>query len=88
MTQSETLEKTSYHQDKESKKLDRQRKRKLEEIESRIEELEEQIQDYEDELCKPEVFQDHEKVLEINLKNEKAKSELEQLMEDWAEIAE
>jgi ATP-binding cassette, subfamily F, member 3 len=88
VTQSETLEKTSYHQDKESKKLDRQRKRKLEEIESRIEELEEQIQDYEDELCKPEVFQDHEKVLEINLKNEKAKSELEQLMEDWAEIAE
>ncbi|WP_342429223.1 ABC-F family ATP-binding cassette domain-containing protein [Neobacillus sp. FSL H8-0543] len=88
MTQTETLEKNSYHQDKESKKLERQRKRKLEEIELRIEELEEQIQEYDDELCKPEVFQDHEKVLEINLKNEKAKNELEHLMEEWAEIAE
>jgi ATP-binding cassette, subfamily F, member 3 len=88
VTQAEAFEKTSYHQEKESKKLERQRKRKLEEIELRIEELEEQIQVYEDELCKPEVFQDHEKVLEINLKNEKAKSELEQLMEEWAEIAE
>jgi ATP-binding cassette, subfamily F, member 3 len=88
VAQSETFEKTTYHQDKESKKLERQRKRKLEEIELRIEELEEFIQAYEDELCKPEVFQDHEKVLEINLKNEKAKNELEQLMEEWAEIAE
>jgi len=85
---SETVEKTSYHQDKESKKLERQRKRKLEEIEGRIEELEEQIQLHEEELCKPEVFQDHEKVLEINLKNEKAKAELEELMEAWAELAE
>ncbi|MGX6446226.1 ABC-F family ATP-binding cassette domain-containing protein [Neobacillus sp. K501] len=84
----ESPEKNSYQQDKESKKLERQRKRKLEEIELRIEELEEQIQGYEEQLCEPEIFQDHEKVLEINLKNEKAKAELEQLMEDWAELAE
>nr|WP_263323806.1 ABC-F family ATP-binding cassette domain-containing protein [Neobacillus sp. Marseille-Q6967] len=86
--QTEVQDKTSYQQDKESKKLERQRKRKLEEIEARIEELEEQIQAFEEQLCEPEVFQDHEKVLEINLKNEKAKAELEQLMEDWAELAE
>jgi ATP-binding cassette, subfamily F, member 3 len=88
LTPTESQEKNSYHQDKESKKLERQRKRKLEEIELRIEELEEQIQDFEEQLCEPEVFQDHEKVLEINLKNEKAKAELEQLMEEWAELAE
>lgn len=84
----ESHEKNSYQQDKESKKLERQRKRKLEEIESRIEELEEQIQGFEGQLCEPKVFQDHEKVLEINIMNEKAKAELEQLMEDWAELAE
>lgn len=88
LTPTESQEKNSYHQDKESKKLERQRKRKLEEIELRIEELEEQIQGFEEQLCEPEVFQDHEKVLEINLKNEKAKAELEQLMEEWAELAE
>ncbi|MEH7439768.1 ABC-F type ribosomal protection protein [Neobacillus drentensis] len=85
--QVEALEKNSYQQDKESKKLERQRKRKLEEIEGRIEELEEQIQECEQQLCDPEVFQNHEKVLEINIKSEKAKAELEQLMEEWAELA-
>ncbi|WP_413304467.1 ABC-F family ATP-binding cassette domain-containing protein [Bacillus sp. 1P10SD] len=85
--QVEAFEKNSYQQEKESKKLERQRKRKLEEIELRIEELEEQIQDYEQQLCDPEVFQNHEKVLEINIKSEKAKAELEQLMEEWAELA-
>ncbi|MFF2449308.1 ABC-F family ATP-binding cassette domain-containing protein [Neobacillus sp. NPDC058068] len=85
---SATHEKNSYQQDKESKKLERQRKRKLDEIELRIEVLEEQIGDYEQQLCAPEIFQDHEKVLEINLKSEKAKTELEHLMEEWAELAE
>lgn len=84
----ETQEKNRYQQDKESKRLERQRKRKLEGIELRIEELEEEIADYEQQLCEPEIFQDHEKVLEITLKNEKVKSELEHLMEEWAELAE
>ncbi|SDN50722.1 ABC-F family ATP-binding cassette domain-containing protein [Bacillus sp. OK048] len=87
-TQLDVQERSSYQQDKESKKLERQRKRKIEEIEIRIEELETLIQDYEEKLCEPEIFQDHEKVLEINIKNEKAKTELEQLMEEWAELAE
>jgi ATP-binding cassette, subfamily F, member 3 len=85
--QIDKMEKTHFQQDKESKKLERQRKRKLEEVELRIEEVEEQIQECEQLLCEPEVFQNHEKVLEINLKNEKLKTELEQLMEQWAELA-
>ncbi|GHH99727.1 ribosomal protection-like ABC-F family protein [Neobacillus kokaensis] len=84
---SASLEKVNYQQDKESKKLERQRKRKLEEIEGRIEELEEQIQEFEQLLCDPEVFQDHERVMDINQNNEKAKAELEQLMDEWAELA-
>ena len=84
----ESIEKNSYQQDKESKKLERQRKRRLEEVELRIEELEEQIVGFEQQLCDPEVFQDHEKVLEINIQNEKAKNELEQLMDEWAALAE
>ncbi|MEH7374350.1 ABC-F family ATP-binding cassette domain-containing protein [Neobacillus drentensis] len=86
--QTDDFEKNSYQQDKESKKQERQRKRKLEEMEQRIEELEEQIQGFEQQLCEPEIFQNHEKVLEINIKNEKAKSELEHLMEEWSELAE
>ncbi|MGG1398177.1 ABC-F family ATP-binding cassette domain-containing protein [Bacillus salipaludis] len=86
--QEDASEKSSYQQDKESKKLERQRKRKLEDIELKIEDLEEQIQSYEEQLCDPDVFQDHERVLEITQLNEKAKAELEHLMEEWAELAE
>ncbi|WP_308212013.1 ABC-F family ATP-binding cassette domain-containing protein [Neobacillus cucumis] len=88
IAEKESAEKNSYQQDKESKKLERQRKRRLEEVELRIEELEEQILEFEQQLCDPEVFQDHEKVLEINIQNEKAKNELEQLMDEWAALAE
>jgi ATP-binding cassette, subfamily F, member 3 len=88
LVQIEAIEKSSYQQDKESKKLERQRKRKLEEIEQRIEELEEQIQNFEEQLCEPDIFQDHEKVLEITQNNEKAKAELDSLMEEWAVLAE
>ncbi|MGG5254746.1 ABC-F family ATP-binding cassette domain-containing protein [Neobacillus sp. SM06] len=83
-----TSEKTSYQQDKESKKVERQRKRRLEEIEVKIEQLEAQINSFEQQLCEPEIFQDHEKVLEITAQNDKAKAELEMLLEEWTELAE
>ncbi|MHC0039333.1 ABC-F family ATP-binding cassette domain-containing protein [Pseudoneobacillus sp. C159] len=82
------VEKTSYQQDKEVKRAERQRKRKLEEIEARITQLEEDIEQFESLLCEPEVFQDHERVIEINHRNEQAKAELDRLMEEWAELAE
>jgi ATP-binding cassette, subfamily F, member 3 len=84
----ELQDKTSYQQDKEVKKQERQKKRKLEELELKIEELEELIGSYEQQLCDPDIFQDHEKVLEITQKNDKAKSDLEQLMDEWSELAE
>jgi ATP-binding cassette subfamily F protein 3 len=87
-TKVESADRISYQQDKESKKLERQRKRKLEEIEQKIALLEEQIEVYENQLCDPEIFQDHEKVQELNNKNEEAKAELDSLMEEWAELAE
>ena len=81
-------EKTSYQQDKESKKVERQRRRRLEEIEAKIEQLEAQINSFEQQLCEPEIFQDHEKVLDITAENDKAKTELEVLMVEWTELAE
>lgn len=83
-----TTDKNSFQLDKEAKKQERQRKRKLEEMEARISQLEENIEQYETQLCDPVVFQNHEKVIEINMKNEQAKTELESLMEEWAELAE
>lgn len=83
-----TSDKSSYQQDKEAKKLERQRKRRIEEIEIQIEELEASVAKHEELLCDPGVFQDHEKVGEINNHLEKAKHDIERLMEEWTELAE
>lgn len=84
----EVQDKSNYQQDKEMKKLERQRMRRIEELELKIGELEEQIAEYEQQLCDPDIFQDHEKVLEITQKNDKAKIELESLMDEWTILAE
>lgn len=80
-------DKTSYQQDKEAKKLERQRKRRMEEVEAKIEQLELEVAEYEELLCDPEIFQDHEKAGEINSKIEAAKETLDELMEEWTELA-
>ncbi|AGK51980.1 ABC-F family ATP-binding cassette domain-containing protein [Bacillus sp. 1NLA3E] len=80
--------KNTYQQDKETKKLERQRQRRMEEIEASVEKLETLISTNEQLLCDPEIYQNHEKVLELNGQNEAAHSTLEELMEEWAELAE
>lgn len=79
-------EKVSYHADKETKKRQRQIKRRLEEIEKRIEELEAIITAQNEQLCEPEIYQDHEKVMEINKIVDEANTEMEQLMEEWSQL--
>lgn len=83
-----TPEKNTYQIDKEAKKLERQKKRRIEEIEGLIEKLEETIENNNTLLCEPEIFQDHERVLKINEENEQAKLQLDELLEEWSELAE
>ena len=77
-------EKTSYFNDKETKKRQRQIKRRIEEIEIRIEEIEQKVAVQHEMLCDPDIYQDHEKVLEINTIIEKSNEEMEALMEEWS----
>ncbi|WP_204419688.1 ABC-F family ATP-binding cassette domain-containing protein [Bacillus tianshenii] len=79
-------EKPSYEQEKEAKRLERQKKRRLEEIEKEIEEIENRLEENESQLCLPEVYQDHEKVLELNTHNEELQERLMALMEEWEEL--
>ncbi|KOR84838.1 multidrug ABC transporter ATP-binding protein [Bacillus sp. FJAT-22058] len=82
------VEKTNYKIDKEAKKAERQRKRRIEEIEAAMELLETEINEYNDLLCDPNVFQDHEKVMEVQTKLDHAQEGLDQLLEEWAELEE
>lgn len=83
-----SADKNNFKIDKEAKKLERQRKRRLEEIELIVEQLETDIQKYNDILCDPEVFQNHERVLEIQHKLDQDQQELDVLLEEWAELEE
>ncbi len=79
----QTVEKSSYQEDKELKKQNRKRQRRIEEIEAAIETLEEKIAEYNEQLCDPEVYQDHEKTLEIQGQLTTTETTMEELMEEW-----
>ncbi|EAC2974986.1 ABC transporter ATP-binding protein, partial [Listeria monocytogenes] len=78
-----SVRKLNYQEEKEQQKLLRQRKRKLEEIEKSMEETDEKIAELELQLTNPEVFQDHEKALEITQELDAVKADGEKLMEEW-----
>ncbi|MEH6947499.1 ABC-F family ATP-binding cassette domain-containing protein [Bacillus sp. JJ634] len=82
----QVTDKNSYIIDKEAKKAERQRKRRIEEIEGEIEKLEADIEECNQLLCDSEVFQNHEKVIEIQTKLEQAQAALDLLLEEWAEL--
>ncbi|KKB72535.1 MULTISPECIES: ABC-F family ATP-binding cassette domain-containing protein [Bacillus] len=79
--------KRSYEEEKEWKRKERQRQRRIDEIETRITAIEETIEQNEELLCEPDVFQDHEKVQEINSENERLNNELEHLLSEWEALS-
>ncbi|MFJ7978465.1 ABC-F family ATP-binding cassette domain-containing protein [Peribacillus sp. NPDC096379] len=84
----QTADKSSFKVDKEAKKAERQRQRRIEEIEATMEKLESEIEQYNKLLCDPDVFQNHEKVLTIQADLDRVQTQLDVLLEEWAELAE
>lgn len=80
--------KKSYHLDKEKQKEQRKWERRLTEIEQSLEESEKQITTLETLLTEPEIYQNHEKVYEINTELEKQKATAEKLMTEWENVSE
>jgi ATP-binding cassette subfamily F protein 3 len=75
-----------YELEKELKKRARQRQRRIEEIQNRIETLEEMINEKEQLFINPEIYTDHTKVANLNEEISQAKKEMEDLLEEWAEL--
>ncbi|WP_280772285.1 ABC-F family ATP-binding cassette domain-containing protein [Salipaludibacillus daqingensis] len=78
--------KSDYERNKDQQKVQRQRQRRIDEVEKQVEQKESVIAHIEEQLCDPEVFQDHEKSLELNEKLEQTKQTMEILMEEWEEL--
>src|SRR5690606_32147427 len=73
---------------KEAKKLERQLVRQSEEAEQVMEKLDQQIAEIEEQLCEPEIFQDHERVLPLQNQLESLKASHEETMAQWLELQE
>ncbi|SDO15767.1 ABC-F family ATP-binding cassette domain-containing protein [Alkalicoccus daliensis] len=80
--------KNDFRKNKEKQKEERQKQRRIEEIEQMIETEEQTIASVEEELCIPEVFQDHQKSLELNEKLQASHTKIETLMEEWEALQE
>ncbi len=74
--------------DKEAKKLERQLVRKNTEIEQAMEALDEEIAAIEEQLCEPDIFQDHERVMPLQTRLEELKHSHEATMSEWLELQE
>lgn len=73
---------------KDAKKRERQIRRTIEELENGMNKLSEEIAQIEEQLCDPEIFRDHEKVLELQNKLDNAKSEHDEKEMQWLELNE
>ncbi|MYL55447.1 ATP-binding cassette domain-containing protein [Pontibacillus yanchengensis] len=80
--------KLDYQQDKAQKREARRRQRRIEEIEAEIVEHEAKIEENDDLLCQPDIYQDHEKSLELTEENNTCKQKIETLMEEWEQLQE
>lgn len=78
--------KSRYELEKELKRKERQRQRRIEEIQNRIEQLEELVAEKEQLFLDPDVYTDHTKVATLNEEISAAKKEMEDLLEEWAQL--
>ncbi|QAS52431.1 ABC-F family ATP-binding cassette domain-containing protein [Halobacillus litoralis] len=80
--------KNSFEEDKAVKREERKKNRRIVGIEEEIEQLEMKLEENEELLCDPEVYQDHERSLELTEDNAEKQKQLETLMEEWETLHE
>lgn len=67
---------------------ERNKRKKILELEKEIAEIEKELENIDNELCKPEIYEDHKKVVELTSIREKFDSNLNLLYDDWIELTE
>jgi len=80
--------KLNFEEGKQLQREKRKRMRRIQELEEKIEHLETGISELEEEMTRPEIYQDHEKSLELTEQASKKKQEVEKLMDEWASLQE
>lgn len=76
----------SFQEEKALQREQRRKQRQIDQLEKDIAEHETELETLEIEMTKPEIFQDHEKSLELSTKANEIKSTVEQLLEQWTHL--
>lgn len=80
--------KQDFKADKLQQSKQRKKERQIANLEEAIESLEQELAALEEKMAEPEIYQDHEKSLEMLEQTNKIKGDLEQKMEEWATLQE
>ena len=86
VSKTKTQIKDERRKEKEKQKEERKLKKEIQEIEEKIHLNELRIEELEHELCKEEIFSDHNKSVEISLEIEDLKNEIDNLYESWESL--
>ncbi|UJL48172.1 ABC-F family ATP-binding cassette domain-containing protein [Virgibacillus sp. NKC19-16] len=89
----ETVQKTdqkkrSFQEDKQAQREERKKQRRIAELEETIEKLELEIAILEEKMTEPDIYQDHEKALELTKQTSELKQQIDPLMEEWTALQE
>lgn len=78
----------SYEAEKQAKREERNRQRRLEQCEQQIAQLEGELSALEQRMAEPDIFQNFEKVQEIDQQMSSVKDKLQELYDEWAALVE
>ncbi|ALX50619.1 ABC-F family ATP-binding cassette domain-containing protein [Lentibacillus amyloliquefaciens] len=81
-------QKSKFHEDKQLQRQQRKKERRINELEETIEQKEAELAGLEQKMTEPEVYEDHEKSLELTKQTSELKQEIDQLMEEWTTLQE
>ncbi|OEH53481.1 multidrug ABC transporter ATP-binding protein [Oceanobacillus sp. E9] len=80
--------KRNFKEEKQKQSEERKRKRQIAELEKQIESTEEHIAHLEEQMTLPEVYENHEKALELTEETNTSKQKLDDLLEQWTSLEE
>lgn len=86
--QTEGQGKAKFREDKQLQREKRRKERRISELEESIEQQEAELAALEQRMAEPEVYEDHEKSLELTKQTSELKQDIEHLMEEWASLQE
>lgn len=78
----------TYREEKQRQREKRRTDRKIAELESTIETLENDLETLEQQMTDPEIYQDHEKALELTNQTNELKQKIEKHIEEWTLLQE